>query len=89
MSDLGWRDNAACIGKDIDLFFGAEPRGAVDPRKEAFAICGGCPVKQECLMFALEKYIPFGIFGGMNNRQRLAYKRKNKIKIKEHDREYA
>lgn len=88
MLDLDWMNNAACIGKDTNLFFGTEPRGARDTRYVAFATCDGCPVKQQCLMFALNHYIPYGIFGGMNNRQRLTYKRKNKIKIKEHDREY-
>ena len=33
-------------------------------------ICGGCPVKMECLADALDNRIEFGVWGGMTERER-------------------
>ena len=44
-----WREAAACVDEDPDLFFPATSNGAdgawVIPRR----ICSGCPVKAECV----------------------------------------
>lgn len=45
--DPGWRDRAACLGLDVELFH--------DPEREldALAVCAGCPVTDPCLEAAL------------------------------------
>ena len=61
-----WVVFSACRDKDSDLFF-PESRGA---EKQALSICATCPVQIECLEYALEADIRFGIWGGMNEKQR-------------------
>ena len=62
-----WWADAACRGHDIDLWF---PRRGGDTRP-AVAICRKCPVRPECLAWALEQDTnPVGIFGGLTQRQR-------------------
>src|SRR5947209_6382070 len=45
-----WIGQAACAGVDSTLFFPAKGEN-IDA---AMALCAGCPVKLECLAFALE-----------------------------------
>lgn len=63
-----WRDDALCLGWPTDVFFGtsrAEINGAMQ-------VCSYCPVRQQCLDYALEmergkpRERRFGVFGGMN-----------------------
>lgn len=51
-ADPGWRDRAACLGADVELFH--------DPEREleALAVCAGCPVTDPCLEAALA--VPVG-----------------------------
>ena len=48
--DTSWRDEASCLGYDPLWWFPAEWTRA---RPEVFAICAGCPVRDECLADAL------------------------------------
>lgn len=57
---------ARCRGRDPEVFF---VRGASQSRR-AVRICERCPVRPECLDYALELRIDFGIWGGMTERQR-------------------
>jgi WhiB family redox-sensing transcriptional regulator len=67
--DLDWMDRARCIGVDPDLFF--LPRGdRWDQTQEAKAICRQCPVRMECLSFAVATTQKFGIWGGLSERER-------------------
>ena len=73
--DLGmdfepWRDEAACLQYPSEMFF---PEKGSNSRP-ARAVCAGCPVKSQCLAWALEHREAFGIWGGMteNQRRRLA-----------------
>ena len=62
-----WRDDAACLGADPDLFFPPPgPYGA----EEAKAICQGCPVRAECLDYAVTTAQKYGIWGGTNEQER-------------------
>lgn len=65
-----WKDQAACLDADPDLFVGDD----VTPieRERAVAICHGCPVREECLAYALDTRQMFGIWGGLDERQRRA-----------------
>lgn len=61
-----WRDDAACTEVDPDLFF-PDQGGSTQQVKR---LCGGCPVAAECLAFALEERIQFGIWGGLSTEER-------------------
>ena len=64
-TDTRWRDDAACVGLDTELFFPVDDRAASveTPRR----VCRGCPVRTACLADALATEDParrFGIVGG-------------------------
>src|SRR5690606_35053352 len=65
-NDPSWRNNAACLGVDSNVFF--VDRGA--KATEAKQICGGCPVREECLEYALRTRPVYGIWGGLNHNER-------------------
>ena len=69
--ELRWQDRAACLGMDPDLFF--PERGA--STREAKSICRSCPVRVDCLEFALANGEKFGIWGGMSERERRRIRR--------------
>ena len=48
-TDTSWRQAAACRGLATDIFFPLTDEEA----GEANAICATCPVREECLEFAL------------------------------------
>lgn len=63
---MGWRDRAACAEGDLpDLWFSDHG----DDINEARAICGRCPVRDDCLAEAM-KVDEDGIWGGLNRDQR-------------------
>jgi WhiB family redox-sensing transcriptional regulator len=69
-----WQDRAVCKGANPDLFF--PERGS--STKVAKAMCKGspidghdpCPVRRDCLLFAIHTGEKFGIWGGMSERER-------------------
>jgi len=70
-----WRDEAACKGLDTDIFFPASDAEA-GPAK---LICAGCPVRAECLEWALLSRQEDGVWGGLtdNERRRLRRRRRD------------
>lgn len=68
---LDWRTFAVCTDADPEIFFPVgEPGDPFDARNaEALSWCAVCPVRSECLAFALD-YMPEGIAGGMTAAQR-------------------
>ncbi|MBU1227628.1 MAG: WhiB family transcriptional regulator [Actinobacteria bacterium] len=66
LDERPWAAYGSCRGADPDLFF---PGEALDP-DEGLKICSGCPVRDECLWWALENRIHFGIWGGTTERER-------------------
>jgi WhiB family redox-sensing transcriptional regulator len=64
----GWQRRAACRrpGVDPDGFY-PDKGGTTRPAKR---ICAGCPVKAECLAYALANDERFGIWGGLSERER-------------------
>lgn len=66
-----WADEAICAQTDPDAFF-PEKGGST---KEAKRICQGCPVREDCLNYAIEHDERFGIWGGHSERERRAIKR--------------
>ena len=61
-----WMKDSACKDADPSIFF--VERG--ESGEEAKAICATCPVKQECLDYALANNETIGVWGGMSRRQR-------------------
>lgn len=81
--DESWREYAACKDADTELFF--PPRDKDTYRliaAEAKVYCYGtgeipeCPVRKECLMYAINTDEVHGIWGGMSHRERNALLRK-------------
>jgi WhiB family transcriptional regulator, redox-sensing transcriptional regulator len=71
-----WQHHAACRGPESVLFFAPtvpEPRPDREAREaRAKAICHECPVRVECLDYAVRIREPHGIWGGLNELERRA-----------------
>jgi WhiB family redox-sensing transcriptional regulator len=69
-----WTADAICaqVGED---FWHPERGGITDDTRAAKRVCLSCPVKQECLDYALERDEPFGIWGGLTARERRRQRR--------------
>jgi len=62
-----WRDLAAClkvVSADYDPFFA----DSAELQAEAVAICAMCPVRDDCLTFAVRTGQQYGIWGGQPER---------------------
>jgi WhiB family redox-sensing transcriptional regulator len=66
-----WQERALCAQTDPEAFF-PEKGGST---REAKKICEGCPVRAECLAYALAHDERFGIWGGLSERERRRLKR--------------
>jgi WhiB family redox-sensing transcriptional regulator len=61
-----WQDQAACRDTDNpDLFFAEHP-GANKSTYEAKKICRECPVRIDCLEYAITNNERYGIWGGVS-----------------------
>jgi WhiB family transcriptional regulator, redox-sensing transcriptional regulator len=63
-----WREQAACRGADLNLFFPGRGESAGPARR----ICTQCPVRQQCLEFAVSNRTVYGIWGGLTGPERRA-----------------
>jgi WhiB family transcriptional regulator, redox-sensing transcriptional regulator len=76
-----WRDHAACRFADPELFFPISPSGpSLDQTEQARAICGTCPVRRECLQFALATRQAYGFWGGMSEQDRGAMHQRTELR---------
>lgn len=64
-----WMDQAACRGLDSSIFYPDPPRRGIG--MEAARVCFPCPVRDECLTYALDRE-RFGTWGGTSEVDRLA-----------------
>jgi WhiB family redox-sensing transcriptional regulator len=78
-----WGLQAACSGADTELFFPPRIKHVYDElAKTAKKHCNGengrrpCPVRDQCLEWAITTDELFGIYGGMSHRERNALVRK-------------
>jgi hypothetical protein len=70
-----WAARALCAQADPEIFF--PPAG--DPGTEAKKICARCPVRQDCLAYALDADERFGIWGGLDpDERRNLHRRQNR-----------
>lgn len=71
-----WRHRAACRDRELDLFFPAGETGpALDHAEAAKAVCRQCPVRDECLAFALGSNQEAGVWGGTTEAERRTLRR--------------
>ncbi|MDH3500312.1 MAG: WhiB family transcriptional regulator [Acidimicrobiia bacterium] len=74
---MSWRDLAACNDFDPNLFFPAGDTGvAASQIVEAKRICGECPVKTDCLAYAVEANQVNGVWGGTTEQERRLVRRR-------------
>ena len=71
-----WREDAACLHADPDLFFPIASLGpAQNEIDQAKRICAACPVREPCLAWALDLGGVSGIWGGTSEAERRAMRR--------------
>lgn len=72
----GWRRDAACVGRDPELFYPVDE----DPRQvarieRAKQVCAGCPVQRVCLADAMaceDPELRWGVVGALSAAERSA-----------------
>jgi len=74
---MTWRNRAACLDEDPELFF---PVGNTGPSllriEEAKAVCRRCEVVETCLEWAMKSGQDFGVWGELSEDERRALKRR-------------
>ena len=70
-----WQQRGSCRSADTALFFPPSNRFEHKPDREvrearAKRICHGCPVRVECLEWALTMREPHGVWGGRSESER-------------------
>jgi len=70
-AERNWRDHAACLDADPDIFFPIGESGpTLDQIEEAKRICRICPVQAACLTWALDHQVIHGIWGSTTAEER-------------------
>ena len=67
-----WKPRASCINVDSLIFIPSEIRGKSISKnyQQAKKYCFQCPVRTECLAYALVHNLDVGIFGGLTPQER-------------------
>ena len=74
-----WRDRAACLEEDPELFFPIGDTGpAVAQIQAAKAVCCRCDVIETCLRWALDTGQDTGVWGGLPENERRVLKRRRR-----------
>ena len=61
-----WYAKANCVGTDPESFFPDKGGSASDARR----VCVQCPVRKQCLQWALDTDERYGVYGGLTERER-------------------
>jgi len=69
-----WHEHAACSSYPAEMFF--PPSEALASAKAAKLVCAACPVREECLSFALDTAQSEGVWGGMDAGERRRLRRR-------------
>jgi WhiB family redox-sensing transcriptional regulator len=79
MNHVDWRDRAACVGEDPELFFPVGTgRYAERQVAEAKLVCQRCPVVARCADFAVTNGYE-GVWGGLDDEQRRQLRRRSHV----------
>lgn len=72
--DVAWQDRGRCRDVGQELFYPPLERESARRRQSreaaAKAVCAPCPVRVECLTWALDSGEQYGVWGGMTERER-------------------
>lgn len=80
---LAWRQDAECRDLDPNLFFPIGVTGAaVEQIAAAKDICSACPVRAECLEFAITTNQEFGVWGGTSEDERRVLRRQWRARMR-------
>ncbi|MFJ4467118.1 WhiB family transcriptional regulator [Streptomyces sp. NPDC089424] len=71
LTDTDWGKQGLCRTAPPDELFGESAA-----QNRAKTLCSGCPVRTECLAYALDERIGHGVWGGMTERERRALLRR-------------
>jgi WhiB family redox-sensing transcriptional regulator len=66
LTGQAWRLQAVCAETDPELWF----PGKGGSSEEAKKVCRACPVRNECLDWALRTNEPYGVWGGLSTHER-------------------
>ena len=73
---MNWQDDAACREYPGDFWYAEKHKaGAQQLLREGKAICAECPVRAECLEYAVINNERYGVWGGLSPRQRQPLRR--------------
>lgn len=74
---MTWWEHAACIGMDTNLFHPPTGFGPKPEHIKAKKVCWEqCPVRLECLKYAIDEGMRCGIWGGLNIDERKKWNRR-------------
>ncbi len=71
----GWMTRGLCRDKAPSTFFPSDGVGVEIARR----ICAECPVKAQCLEYALRNGIDHGVWGGTSERERRRIARRRRL----------
>ena len=80
-----WSERAACRTKPTTWWYTNAPNDEDYDYTAAAVVCAGCPVKEECLEFALATPVSqdLGMWGGLRRAERLKIRQRRKQAAKE------
>jgi WhiB family redox-sensing transcriptional regulator len=78
--DANWMLHGKCRGMNPSVFFPTDGAGFEAARR----ICLECPVRSECLEYALVNRIDQGAWGGTSERERRRILRRRRALVAEH-----
>ena len=73
-----WQNHAACKTIHPDVFFSNHGQ---DSDEAAKIVCRGCEVRAECLAYAKNLRIEYGVWGGLTARERGVRAQKNGVEL--------
>lgn len=81
-----WVDLAACAGLSPAMFFssgdGTPGDGlSMGDSMAAQLVCGECPVREECLVWAMERNEKHGVWGGLTAEERAKERRRRRRRL--------
>ena len=80
---MEWWRYAACVDEDPELFFpvGMSGPAAQEQQARAREVCRRCPVRDECLEYALSTGVGHGVWGGTGEEERRALRRRSRRSV--------
>jgi len=66
--NFGWMEFAACKGADSEIFFAESGWHTANAKAQEY--CRNCTVYKDCMKFAIDNDITYGIWGGLSPNQR-------------------